>query len=80
VTTWLTTQERRRLVWRFVIIGLCALLLAAAMVLALSSGSQSIPASDVVGALRDPASVKRSVAVIIREVRLPRILTGALVG
>ena len=36
-----TTQERRRLVWRFAVIGLSALLLAAAMVLALSSGSGS---------------------------------------
>ncbi len=80
MTTWLTTQERRRLVWRFVIIGLCALLMVAALVLALSSGSQSIPAKDVLGALRDRESVKRSVAVIIREVRLPRALTGALVG
>ncbi len=80
MTTWLTTQERRRLAWRLVIIGLCALLLVLAMVLALSSGSQSIPAKDVLAALRDRESVKRSVAVIIHEVRLPRALTGALVG
>jgi iron complex transport system permease protein len=75
-----TTRERRRLVWRWVVIGLCALLLAAAMILALSSGSQSIPAKDVLRALREPQGVKRSVAVIVREVRLPRVLTGALVG
>jgi iron complex transport system permease protein len=75
-----TDQERRRLIWRWMVIGLSALLLAGALVFALGSGSQSIRAVDVIRALRDRESVKRSVAIIIREVRLPRALTGALVG
>jgi iron complex transport system permease protein len=77
---WRTRQEQQRLVWRLLIIGLCALLLAGALVFALGSGSQSIPASDVIQALRDRESVKKSVGIIIHEVRLPRALTGALVG
>jgi iron complex transport system permease protein len=62
------------------VIGLSALLLAMALIFALGSGSQSIPAGDVIQALQDRESVKRSVAIIIHEVRLPRALTGALVG
>ncbi|RPH58370.1 MAG: amino acid permease, partial [Acidobacteria bacterium] len=75
-----TGAERRRLAWRVAVIGLCALLLAAAFVIALGSGSQSIAAGDVIEALRDRESVRRSIAVIIHEVRLPRALVGALVG
>jgi iron complex transport system permease protein len=77
---WLTNQERRRLVGRLGLIGLSALLLAGALIWALGSGSQSIAAGDVIQALRDRESVKRSVAIIIHEVRLPRALAGALVG
>ncbi len=75
-----TSAERRRLAWRMAVIGLCALLLAGAFVIALGSGSQSISAGDVIEALRDRESVRRSIAVIIHEVRLPRALVGALVG
>lgn len=74
------SYSRRRLAVRLLIIVLSGLLLLGAMIFALGSGSQSIPADEVVQALRDRASVKKSVALIIHEVRLPRALTGALVG
>lgn len=72
--------SRRRLIVRLTIIALSALLLLGAMIVALGSGSQSIAAKEVVQALQDRDSVKKSVALIIHEVRLPRALTGALVG
>ena len=75
-----TANQTRRLALRILIIALSALLLLGAMVFALGSGSQSIPASEVIRALRDQASVKKSTAIIIHQVRLPRALVGALVG
>ncbi len=74
------SQARRRLALRLSIIVLSALLLLGAMIFALGSGSQSIPADQVIHALRDRESVKKSTAIIIHEVRLPRALAGALVG
>lgn len=74
------SQAHRRLAFRVLIIILCGVLLAAAMIVALGSGSQSIPAADVIRALTDPASVKKSTEIIIHQVRLPRALVGALVG
>lgn len=74
------SQARRRLAFRILILGASAVLLAAVIVVALGSGTQSIPARDVVKALQDRESVRKSTALIIHEVRLPRTLTGALVG
>ncbi len=74
------SQARRRLVFRSLIIALSAALLLGAVIFALGSGSQSIPASQVIKALRDPHSVKKSTEIIVHQVRLPRVLTGALVG
>jgi len=71
---------RRRLITRSLVIVLSGLLLFGAMIYALGSGSQPIPASEVISALQDRASVKKSVAIIIHDVRLPRALAGALVG
>jgi iron complex transport system permease protein len=75
-----TASQTRRLAVRILIIALSALLLLGAMIFALGSGSQSIPAGQVIRALRDQASVKKSTAIIIHQVRLPRALVGALVG
>ncbi|MGQ9851323.1 MAG: FecCD family ABC transporter permease [Aggregatilineaceae bacterium] len=72
--------SRRRLLIRLTIIALSALLLLGAMIVALGSGSQSIAPQEVIQALQDRESVKKSVALIIHEVRLPRALIGALVG
>ena len=72
--------SRRRLIFRLTIIALSGLLLLGAVVLALGSGSQSISAAEVIQALQDRESVKRSIALIVHEVRLPRALAGALVG
>ena len=79
-TTQTIDQDRRRLIIRLTIIGLCALALVGAFILGLGSGSQSIPADQVIQALRDRESVKKSVEIIIHEVRLPRVLLGLLVG
>lgn len=65
---------------RLALIAGCGLLLAAAMIYALTVGTQSIPVDQVIAALRDDADVKKSVLIIVREVRLPRALVGALVG
>ncbi len=72
--------SRRRLIFRLTIIALSGLLLFGALILALGSGSQSISAGKVIQALQDRESVKRSIALIVHEVRLPRALAGALVG
>jgi iron complex transport system permease protein len=69
-----------RLASRALIIALSALLLLGAMIFALGRGSQDIPADQVIKALRDRESVRKSVQIIIHEVRLPRALVGALVG
>lgn len=74
------SSEQRRLVFRLWLIALCALLLAGSFILALSSGSQSIPASDIIKTLQERESVKKSTEIIIHEVRLPRALVGLLVG
>jgi iron complex transport system permease protein len=71
---------RTRLASRLLVIVLAAVLLAGALVVALGRGSQDIPADQVIKALRDSESVKRSTYIIVHEVRLPRALTGALVG
>ena len=80
----LTSPERvaarQRLARRTVIIVLSGLLLLGAMVLALGRGSKDIPAGDVIKALTDADSVQKSTYIIVHEVRLPRALTGALVG
>lgn len=72
--------SRRRLLTRLTIIALSGLLLLGAMIVALGSGSQAISAGEVIQALQDRESVKRSIALIVHEVRLPRALAGALVG
>lgn len=72
--------SQRRLITRMIVIVLSIALLLGAMVVALGSGSTSIPYSDVIQALRDRESVARSVEIIVHEVRLPRALVGALVG
>ncbi len=74
------SQTRWRLAYRTAVILFFAVLLFAAMVYALSEGSQKIPRDQVISALRDETTVKRSVWIIIQKVRLPRALTGALVG
>ena len=74
------SETRSRLATRLLVIVLAAALLAGAMVVALGRGSQDIPADQVIKALRDSESVKRSTYIIVHEVRLPRALTGALVG
>ncbi len=76
----LADQVRLRLVFRILAILGCAVLLAAALTYALAVGSQSIPVDQVIAALRDDADLKKSVLIIVREVRLPRALVGALVG
>lgn len=65
---------------RTLVIVLAGVLLIVALLIGLSNGAQSIPMTDVIQALRDRASVSRSVGLIVHEVRLPRVLTGALVG
>lgn len=74
------SRAQRRLVIRLTVIALSIVLLLGAMIVALGSGSQSIPYGKVIEALRDRDSVQRSVAIIVHEVRLPRALVGALVG
>ena len=69
-----------RLTARVLVVAGCALLLAAALIYALAVGSQSIPVDQVIAALRNDADVKKSVLIIVREVRLPRALVAALVG
>lgn len=71
---------RRRLIGRLVVIALSVLLLLGAMALALGRGSQAIPLDQVFKVLVDSSAVKKSTYVIVHEVRLPRILVGALVG
>ncbi len=71
---------KRRLARRTVIVVLAVALLATALVVALGSGSQSIPYKTVLQALLDRESVKKSVQIIVHEVRLPRAMVGALVG
>ncbi len=73
-------QAQRRLVLRIGIIVLSGLLLLGAMIFALGSGSQSIPADQVIQALRDRTSVAKATDIIVNEVRLPRVLIAALVG
>ncbi len=75
-----TSLARRRLAIRLGVIVLSSILLLGALIVALGSGSKSIPYDEVIQALRDRESVARSVAVIVHEVRLPRALVGALVG
>jgi iron complex transport system permease protein len=72
--------DRRRLIARLTVIGLCALLVAGSMILALGVGAQDIPADQVLQALIDRDSVPKAVGNIIHVVRLPRALVGALVG
>lgn len=74
------SQARWRLASRTLVGVLCALLLLGGIVYSLGSGSVSIPSADVIAALRDRASVARMTGVIVNEVRLPRVLIGALVG
>lgn len=74
------SQARWRLASRTLIGVLSALLLLGGIVYSLGSGSVSIPASDVIAALRDRASVAKMTGIIVHEVRLPRVLIGALVG
>lgn len=75
-----TNQARWRLVWRLIVIVLCLLLLAGAMVVTMGEGSVDIPADQVIQALRDRESAQKSVSIIVHEVRLPRALVGAMVG
>ncbi|MBN2305331.1 MAG: iron ABC transporter permease [Anaerolineae bacterium] len=72
--------SRRRLIIRTVVVVLAGLLLAGAMIVSLGRGSKEIPARDVINALRDSDSVAKSTYIIVHKVRLPRALTGALVG
>ncbi len=74
------TSAQRRLAWRTLIIVLSSLVLLGAVIFSLGRGAQAIPAGDVIAALRDPDSVSKSVNIIVNKVRLPRTLTGALVG
>lgn len=74
------SQAQRRLAWRTLIIVLSGLLLLGAVIVSLGRGAQSIPAGDVLAALRDPDSVSKATNIIVNRVRLPRMLTGALVG
>jgi iron complex transport system permease protein len=57
-----------------------ASLLALALILSIGLGAAPLDASDVVRALLDPSAVEPTVAQIVRELRLPRALLGALVG
>jgi len=75
-----SSRTRRRSLTRATIIALGGVLLLGAMVFALGSGSQSIPANEVIRALQSSTAVKRSTWVIVHEVRLPRVLVGAMVG
>lgn len=79
-TSATTVWGQARLASRALIIVLSGLLLLGAMIYALGEGSQDIPADQVVKALQDRESVRRSTQIIIHEVRLPRALVGALVG
>jgi iron complex transport system permease protein len=74
------TSTQARLVARLLIIALSALLLLGAMIVALGQGAQDIPSSQVIDALLGGEDVKKSVSVIVNQVRLPRALIGALVG
>jgi iron complex transport system permease protein len=72
--------SRRRLIWRASVIAISLVVLLVAIIVALGRGSQDIPADQVIKALHDSEGVKKSTYIIVHEVRLPRVLTGALVG
>lgn len=76
----LASQARWRLASRTLVGVLSVALLFAGIVYSLGSGSVGIPSNDVIAALRDRESVARMTGIIVHEVRLPRVLIGALVG
>jgi iron complex transport system permease protein len=76
----ISQAAQRRLTIRLTVIALSVLVLLGAVVVALGSGSKAIPYDQVIQALRDRDSVQKSVEIIVHEVRLPRVLVGALVG
>ena len=61
-----------------VVTGILAVLLAASSVLALTSGSHPTSVTDVLGTLVAPN--QSELALIILEIRLPRILMAIMVG
>lgn len=73
-------RARGRLATRTLIIVLSGVLLLGAMAYSLGNGAVDIPTEDVFKALRDQSSVSKLTRVIIHQQRLPRALTGALVG
>jgi len=67
----------RKLIIALPILSLAAVL---ASLIALGIGSEYIPARDVAAALFRPDTASPEVLIIIRELRLPRIIVGLLVG
>ncbi|MDQ3029467.1 MAG: iron ABC transporter permease, partial [Actinomycetota bacterium] len=65
---------------RALALGAAALLAVVLFVLTVAVGSVSIPVSEVVRLLLGQETGEQSWAVIVREVRLPRALTGLLAG
>ena len=63
-----------------VALSVAASLLSLALILSIGLGAARLEAAEVVRALLDPAAVEPNVAQIVRELRLPRALLGALVG
>ncbi len=64
--------------WISVLLSLSILLVVVALV-CISFGASPIPIREVVGALRDPERLGK-VGTILWEIRLPRVLMGAIVG
>ncbi|MCK5380353.1 MAG: iron chelate uptake ABC transporter family permease subunit, partial [Candidatus Latescibacteria bacterium] len=64
--------------WISVLLSLSILLVVVALV-CISFGASPIPIRQVVGALRDPERLGK-VGTILWEIRLPRVLMGAIVG
>ncbi|MHA6802071.1 FecCD family ABC transporter permease [Salinifilum ghardaiensis] len=71
-------QQRRRR--RLTGLGVLALLLAFGAVLSIAIGAKTIPVAEVWRALTGGAGVSAENVLIVRELRVPRTLLGALVG
>ena len=68
----------QKLLWRWAALCIFAGLAAAGVVVSVAQGAASIPLHDVIEALTAPAD--HSVGKIVWNLRLPRALTGAMVG
>ncbi|MDF2930644.1 MAG: putative iron(3+)-hydroxamate import system permease protein FhuB, partial [Anaerospora sp.] len=73
-----SADSRERIIWRMLVLFVFALIALSGMVIGLMKGAVNVPASTIVQAIvTGGAGVQEQ---IIWNIRLPRILVGALVG